>query len=53
VKPMHDESNEHGTKNMKFLPEWIYEEFDEYRTHGYEFSEIKTILPLLKTKSVN
>ena len=45
VKPIQKEYNEHGTKDMKFLREWIYEEFDDYRTHGYEFSEIKTILP--------
>ena len=45
VKPMGLVYNEHGTNDIKLLHEWIYEEFEEYRAQGYEFNEIKTILP--------
>jgi len=48
VKPIGNVYDEHGTKDMKMLQEWIYEDIEEYRAQGFALHEIKTILPFEK-----
>ncbi|WP_375604918.1 SMI1/KNR4 family protein [Flavobacterium davisii] len=38
-------SDEHGTKELVKLKEWIYEWIEKYRSEGIELSELKNILP--------
>ena len=48
VKQLDDDFEENGTNDIKYLYEWIYEKFSEFRAQGFELSEIKTVLPFAK-----
>lgn len=47
-KTIYDEYDYHGTKDMKYLHEWIYEWIDRYRSENIKLSMIGEILPFDK-----
>lgn len=47
-KSIYREYDYHGTKDMLYLHEWIYEWIKRYREEGVELSRIKEILPFDK-----
>jgi len=50
IKPIIDQYyDEHGTKDMKMLFEWIYEIIGEFRAQGFALDEIGVILPFGRT----
>ncbi len=47
-KTIYDEYDYHGTKDMKYIHDWIYEWIDRYKREGIKLSEIDKILPFDK-----
>lgn len=38
----------HGTKDLKYIKEWLYEWIERYRSEGMSLDEIKNVLPFFK-----
>ncbi|MCJ1807594.1 MULTISPECIES: SMI1/KNR4 family protein [Flavobacterium] len=47
-KTIYSEYDYHGTKDIKYIHEWIYEWIERYRNEGIQLGEIKSILPFDK-----
>lgn len=47
-KTIYEEYDYHGTKEIKYIHEWIYEWIERYKNEGVDLTELNTILPFDK-----
>lgn len=47
-KTIYEEYDYHGTKEIKYIHEWIYEWIERYKNEGIDLTELNMILPFDK-----